>query len=200
MNRMASQQQAGGPPLIPGTSYRHGTCINVCGHDFVLTDDADMLQEYTSPTAHLTMVNSSHKGSVFMAPDNDMAKGLVMFSLCPNAKSVVPHYWMLSTLFEEQQQKLREQAPGKQSFSHYDNRANQNNAAMGQGHPYDRKPQAYGAQAQYGGQPEPYPPQQPQFQQQQQQGGGGAPRFSPSRDQYGQPQQQQQQQQRGYNY
>lgn len=117
---------ASGQALIPGTSYRHGTCINVCGHDFVLTDDPELLQEYTSPTCSLTMVNSSHKGSVFMAPNNDMALGLVQFSLCPNAKSVVPHYWMLASAFEEQQQQQRAAAPPAQDVG-YDQYRNQQN-------------------------------------------------------------------------
>jgi hypothetical protein len=81
-------------PLIPNTAYQVGTTIQLGEHKFVLTDSVERLKHYTQPGVNLTVVTVDHRGTVFTAPENDMGRGLIQFTLSPTGGAVVPHYWM----------------------------------------------------------------------------------------------------------
>jgi hypothetical protein len=108
---------AHGQPYIPNTTYQVGTTIQLGEHKFVLTDSPERLKHYTQPGVNLTVVTVDHRGTVFSAPENDMGRGLIQFTLSPDGQGVVPHYWMEHQEFVAISQAAQGQSPERATGS-----------------------------------------------------------------------------------
>eukprot|EP00386_Alphamonas_edax_P014599 GDKI01044790.1.p1 GENE.GDKI01044790.1~~GDKI01044790.1.p1 ORF type:complete len:132 (-),score=30.01 GDKI01044790.1:182-577(-) len=93
----ASQEQA---VRVPHTSYRLGSTLKIGDHEFVLTDNPDRLQYFLKAGSNLTVITSDHRGTMFLAPHNNMALGLLQVACSLDGKSVSPHYWIIGQEYE----------------------------------------------------------------------------------------------------
>eukprot|EP00919_Chromeraceae_sp_WS-2016_P036298 GHVR01086176.1.p1 GENE.GHVR01086176.1~~GHVR01086176.1.p1 ORF type:complete len:173 (+),score=70.68 GHVR01086176.1:67-585(+) len=88
------------PIVIPGTRYILGSTLQIHDHRFILTDTQERIELYAQAGVPMTIV-TEHRGTFFAAPYNNMALGLIQFTISLEKDRVVGHYWMFEEEYDE---------------------------------------------------------------------------------------------------